>query len=801
MSEPGVGQDDPFGGLRSGTQIGKYEVVEMLGQGGFGITYRARDTQLRRDVAVKEYLPTSFAMRQGGTTVLPRSTQTAEDFLWGRERFLDEARTLATLEDAPGIVNVYDFMEANGTAYMVMALVRGETLEARLKRDRRLQQPAIEQMLYPLLDGLEKVHEAGFLHRDIKPANILLDAAGKPTLIDFGASRVALQGRTQTLTAVYTPGYAAFEQSTSAKQGPWTDIYALAATLYHCIAGAPPPAASDRMIEDRIVPAAEVGKGRYAPSLLAAIDSGLKLRAAERPQNIAEWRRVLSGFAGAGDSLGAATREMEEPATRRMAAPVGRTERRGGGAIWLVAAAVVVLAVAGGGWLALRPGAETRPAVGTEAGGQDEAAARKAAADKAAADAARRKSEEQAAEARRKADSEAARKAAAEKAAADAARRKAEEDAAAEAKRRAENETARKAAEEKAAAEALAEARRTAEAEAARRAAEEKAASDAAARRKAEADEAARRRAEEQARADAEARRKADEEARRAAEERARIEQAAREKAEAEQARAEAEAKRQAEEAARAAEEKAKAEANARQQAEAGEASLRLTEVDRKRIQVALTALGHNTQGSDGVFGSRTRQMISEWQKSQSVPETGYLTSGQVATLRQQAAAALNRYDEEQRRAEDEKRKTEEEAKRRQDEEARKRAEEERRRLQPAPAAGTPSVATAPATSTGGVDGKYFGELCAGPDGSVHCGPVMAVVQGGASHFTWPVGRCPGKKASITMQIAASGAVSGRQVGFDRGCGENSSNVWGEYKAGKISLQTRGNTRATLVRQ
>ncbi|TXL73086.1 hypothetical protein FHP25_22615 [Vineibacter terrae] len=158
-------------------------------------------------------------------------------------------------------------------------------------------QPAVEQLVYPLLDGLERVHAAGFLHRDIKPANILLDGHGRPTLIDFGASRVALQGRTQALTAVYTPGYAAFEQSTSARQGPWTDIYALAATLYHCITGAPPPSAIDRMIDDRLVPAADAGKGRYAPSLLAAIDAGLTLKPTERPQAIAQWRQVLSGIA------------------------------------------------------------------------------------------------------------------------------------------------------------------------------------------------------------------------------------------------------------------------------------------------------------------------------------------------------------------------------------------------------------------------------------------------------------------------------------------------------------------------
>ena len=162
--------------------IGRYEVVSVLGQGGFGITYRARDSQLGREVAIKEYLPLALAVRQDGTTVLPRSTEHAERFPWGRERFVAEGRTLASLQDAPAIVRVFDFLEANGTAYIVMAAgarrdprdkrLEARTVDAEAGRDRPI--------LWPLLDGLEQVHDAGFLHRDIKPANILLDDAGQP---------------------------------------------------------------------------------------------------------------------------------------------------------------------------------------------------------------------------------------------------------------------------------------------------------------------------------------------------------------------------------------------------------------------------------------------------------------------------------------------------------------------------------------------------------------------------------------------------------------------------------------------
>ena len=210
------------GVLPAGTALRGYELISILGQGAFGITYRARDLQLHREVAVKEYLPTSLALREGRTTVVPRSAEHAEQFAWGRERFMDEARTLARLDRTPAIVRVHDFLEDNGTAYMVMALIEGETLARRLAREQRLAPDAVERLVFPLLDGLEEVHGIGFLHRDIKPANIMIDEHGRPTLIDFGASRAAMAERSTTLTAIFTPGYAAAEQFTwpSSVHGP-----------------------------------------------------------------------------------------------------------------------------------------------------------------------------------------------------------------------------------------------------------------------------------------------------------------------------------------------------------------------------------------------------------------------------------------------------------------------------------------------------------------------------------------------------------------------------------------------------
>jgi serine/threonine protein kinase len=342
--------------LQPGQLIGRYEIVSVLGQGGFGITYRARDIQLGREVAIKEYLPTALAVRQDGTTVLPRTTKMAEDFGWGRERFVTEGRTLASLHRVPAIVQVFDFLEANGTAYIVMELLHGETLEARITRLGKLGPEDVDRVLWPLLDGLERVHNAGFLHRDIKPANILLDDAGNPTLIDFGASRAAMAGRSVALTAIFTPGYAAAEQMTSAKQGPWTDIYGLSATLYHAIAGQTPPSAFDRMLDDAYQPLAELNPAGFARGVLAGVDAGLAVAARDRPQSIAGWRPIL-GMSAAPEAD--STVVMGKPPEVRQvgrhvstlpppAAPgTGRT------GLWIGIAVVLLALLGGGGYYAI----------------------------------------------------------------------------------------------------------------------------------------------------------------------------------------------------------------------------------------------------------------------------------------------------------------------------------------------------------------------------------------------------------------------------------------------------------------
>ncbi|MFO1161074.1 MAG: serine/threonine-protein kinase [Reyranellaceae bacterium] len=328
--------------LAPGTRIGRYEIETVLGQGGFGITYCARDAQLDRVVAIKEYLPAGLAVRQDGTTVLPRSTEAAAAFDWGRRRFVEEGRTLASLHAVPSIVQVFDFIEENGTAYMIMALVQGETLEKRIADAGSLGPSEIDAILWPLLDGLQKVHEAGFLHRDIKPANVLLAGDGKPVLIDFGASRASLADRTATMTAIFTPGYAAPEQFSSARQGAPTDIYGLGATLYHAITGAPPPSAVDRLLQDDCVSLAHHSPNGFPRGLLAGIDAALSLHAEDRPQSIEQWRSLLRRDLE--EVAQTVVIEAPEPAT--LAVPTKATRR---GATWkwlaLASGVAVVLAV------------------------------------------------------------------------------------------------------------------------------------------------------------------------------------------------------------------------------------------------------------------------------------------------------------------------------------------------------------------------------------------------------------------------------------------------------------------------
>lgn len=322
----------------------EYRIEQVLGHGGFGITYLATDSSLRKKVAVKEYLPAQFAIRAEGATVMPRTRRVADDYRWGLDRFLEEARTLARFRHV-NIVPVLRFFEANGTAYIVMEHEEGRSLGALLSGPGRLSAPRIRVLLEGLMDGLARVHAAGFLHRDIKPSNIIVRSDGTPVLIDFGAARQALLRGGATLTSIVTPRYAPLEQyQADAEQGPWTDIYALAAVVRHAITGEPPPEAPGRVRKDPCRPLADADIAGYSEAFLDAIDHGLAVHAEDRPQTVAAWRQSMGPLpaeAAALDDLGEATpaaartRLMQAPLTQATAPSAGAATgvpRRLGGA-------------------------------------------------------------------------------------------------------------------------------------------------------------------------------------------------------------------------------------------------------------------------------------------------------------------------------------------------------------------------------------------------------------------------------------------------------------------------------------
>ncbi|MBI1943717.1 MAG: protein kinase [Betaproteobacteria bacterium] len=315
----------------------EYRVAQVLGAGGFGITYRARDTHLDKDVAIKEYLPGELAMRAPDGRIVPQSTQHEEGYKWGLERFLQEARTLAKFSH-PHIVRVLRYFEANATAYMVMDYEKGDPLKTVLQLDPQPPETRLKAMAAPLLDGLAQIHAAGFLHRDIKPENIFVRADGSPVLIDFGAARQALGGSTRSLTAILTPGYAPLEQySGEGKQGPWTDLYALGGVLYRAALDRNPPDAVARVRGDSLGASLAAARGRYSEGFLRAIEWAMALDEKQRPQSVAQWKPVLIG-GGAAPATAAAS-----PAPTVRASSIQKSEkpkRR-----WPLVVGVVVLAV------------------------------------------------------------------------------------------------------------------------------------------------------------------------------------------------------------------------------------------------------------------------------------------------------------------------------------------------------------------------------------------------------------------------------------------------------------------------
>jgi hypothetical protein len=289
----------PADALPEGARLGEFEIRRVLGAGGFGIVYEAWDHALEREVALKEYLPVTLAGRGPGYRVTIRASNHDETFALGLRSFVNEARLLARF-DHPSLLKVYRFWEDNGTAYMAMPLYHGRTLR-QVRQAMAAGSPGetwVRTLVEPMLGALEKLHAEGVFHRDIAPDNILMTDEGRPVLLDFGAARRVIGDRTHALTAILKPHFAPIEQYadvSSVRQGPWTDLYGLAATVYYLLVGQPPLPAAARAIHDELVPLARLMPANCSLSFLQAMDWAMAVRPAERPQSAAIWRDVLEG--------------------------------------------------------------------------------------------------------------------------------------------------------------------------------------------------------------------------------------------------------------------------------------------------------------------------------------------------------------------------------------------------------------------------------------------------------------------------------------------------------------------------
>lgn len=310
---PIVTKDEDSLFLKSGTVLrNRYTIGDVLGYGGFGVTYVGWDETLQQKVAIKEYFPTEFSTRKPDRSYLSVfGGEKGDYFRMGLERYLGEARTMAKLEDISRIVGVKDYFEENNTAYIVMKFVEGVTLKEYIKEKGTLSADAIVSLFKPLIRSLGKVHSKNIVHRDISPDNIMINENGIE-LIDFGAARVVIKDDEKSLSIVLKHGYAPEEQyRKNGKQGPWTDVYAMCATMYKCITGVTPPRVFDRMVGDKLVPPSQYGV-QISADIENAIIKGLSINAEDRFQSMESLYEALSGANVHADAVVAA--ELHNPA-------------------------------------------------------------------------------------------------------------------------------------------------------------------------------------------------------------------------------------------------------------------------------------------------------------------------------------------------------------------------------------------------------------------------------------------------------------------------------------------------------
>ncbi len=313
--------------LPVGTRLGEFEILGVIGEGGFGIVYEAYDQQLQRHVALKEYMPSALAAHTSTVHVTVKSSRNVETFQIGLRSFVNEARLLAQF-DHPALVKVYHFWEDNGTAYMVMPYYHGKTLKEALRGQAAPPDEAwFRHLLAPLLDALEVMHNEQCIHRDVAPDNILILDDGRPLLLDFGAARRAISGKTDAFTVIVKQNYAPIEQYAEVptmRQGPWTDFYALASVVYFAITGKPPIAAVTRHIADTHTPLVQAAAGRYSQAFLQALDQCLAVHPDQRPQSVPELRKALGLDGSAAAAQAPAGKESASARRmRRMAWAIG----------------------------------------------------------------------------------------------------------------------------------------------------------------------------------------------------------------------------------------------------------------------------------------------------------------------------------------------------------------------------------------------------------------------------------------------------------------------------------------------
>ena len=284
--------------LRKGTRlIGRYTVEGVLGQGGFGITYLGMDELHKKKVAIKEFFPQGIVTRniEYEDTVTVTLVGEKENYDKGKERFLKEAQTMAMFSKDKGIVKALDFFEINNTAYIVMEYLEGVTLKQYLRENERIDAEDLVELLVPLIEALDEIHSQGLIHRDISPDNIMVLPDGRIKLMDFGAARDYTEFGEKSLSIVLKPGYAPPEQyQTHGVQGPWTDIYALCATMYKCITGENPPDAIDRLVDDHLKKISAFGF-TVSPQIEEAIIKGMSVAAKDRYQNVGDFCEDLYG--------------------------------------------------------------------------------------------------------------------------------------------------------------------------------------------------------------------------------------------------------------------------------------------------------------------------------------------------------------------------------------------------------------------------------------------------------------------------------------------------------------------------